>query len=875
MKLLKVFNLLVLFFLLTSCGENSIKTVEIVASSLPPSVNASIDSSKFVYYKNTQTNDVLSLKAVCRNSDMGVETTSPVIWSVTYDASSLPIPFYKEDGAPVFIQNNSSLNLFLSSIESLGTYTIKATSENGRSDLITLSVLSPYSLSNSILVSSPDNYQNIVANKNINLIRGKVYSFSLSNASSFGKVTWSLNGGSENDYLFSSKNNSSVNTREYSIVTNKSVNSHDNECVMLHLADNDAASPLSLTVSTPNEKHKININGIHQKIDKNLPFPTLAPYPIVNGYEVRVYMPDEAKNEDYELEISKNNGAIWNTVFVNNEGYYSENIERVSKFNIDETIYFKARIKNVASRTVGPISEIKLLLQSFPSTVMFNKTPHEIIMPSSITSDDDWENFKLTHPLFTLNASSSFEELCNVPLRDTLLSDALFSIYKTPLNDNNKEFLLQNPILDGENNFNDYSLDIPFYSSKDNSIFFGNTSLVKGYAPHSIVEEIDNYKIENIVDIEADVNIVPYVFFDKTKETAYYQISIMTNNSVLPKKNSWTAVVHYQNTEENKNIFVVYRGIDFKNKNGRLWHTICDENGKPILIKVNDTNEQIRIMILPSSRDIENIHYSPYIPKFNSSIWWNSTLNGEYNDAHITLETDDNIQKYTNKRIALVVQNDTSFSVEYNISEGPVDDMDTLTWTPLDFSASKTAEVSLFEKREAIGTLFLKLTSISNEDYYYIIPQSIALTPCKIGEISNYKHTKTGDYRDFDEKITATFTSPHPYIKCVYAYGYHESHSDNGGGGSEHHSLSKWTEQKNTPLNLTLYYYYSKIGHTDMSGSTTYVQYILERDYGYLDNKYYFSKDTMIKTSEFTNKVTLPSFINYRNDVSTTLWENK
>lgn len=874
MKLLKLFNLLVLFFLLTSCGENSIKTVEIVASSLPSSVESTIDSSEFVYYKTSQTNDVLSLKAICRNSDMGIENTSPVLWTITYDASSLPVPSYKEDGAPIFIQNNSSLNLFLSSIESLGTYTIKATSENGRSDFITLSVLSPYSLSNSILVSSPDSEQNVVANKNINLIRGKVYSFSLSNASSFGKVTWSLNGGSENDYLFS-KSNNSINSREYSIFTNKGVKSPGNDCVMLHLADDNIASPLSLTISTPNEKYSININGIHQKIDKSLPFPTLAPYPIVNGYEVRVYMPDEVKTGNYELEVSKNNGAIWNTVFVNNEGYYTENIERVSKFNIDETIYFKARIKNVASGTVGPVSEIKLLLQSFPNTVMFNKTSHEIIIPSSATSDNEWENFKLEHPLFTLNVSSSFEELHNVPLRETLLSDALFSIYKTPLNENKEEYLLQSPILDDEDNFNTYSLDIPFYSSKDNSVIFGNTSLVKGYAPHSIVEEIDDYKIENIVDIEAEVNIVPYVFSDKTKETAYYQISIIANKSVLPKKNSWVAVVHYQNAEENKNIFAVYRGIDFKNKNGRLWHTICDKNGEPILIKVNDANECVRIMILPSNRDVENIHYSPYTPKFNSSIWWNSTLNSEYNDAHITLETDDNIQKYTNKRIALVTQNDTSFKVEYNISEEQVSDMDTLTWTSVDFSSSNVAEIGLFEKREAKGTLFLKLTSISNEDYYYIIPQSIALTPCEIGEISNYKHTKTGDYRDFDEKITATFTSPHPYVKCVYTYGYSESHSDNGGGGTGHHSLSKWTEQKREPLNLTLYYYYSIIGHTDMSGNTTYVQYILERNYGYLDNKYYFSKDTVIKTSEFTNKVTLPSYINYRNDVSTTLWENK
>lgn len=874
MKLLKLFNLLVLFFLLASCGENSIKTVEIVASSLPSSVEGSIDSSEFVYYKTTQTNDILSLKAICRNSDMGIENTSPVLWTITYDESSLPVPFYKEDGSPVFIQNNSSLNLFLSSIESLGTYTIKATSENGRSDFITLSVLSPYSLSNSILVSSPDSEQNIVANKNINLIRGKVYSFSLSNASSFGKVTWSLNGGSENDYLFS-KSNNSINSREYSIFTNKSVNSPGNDCVMLHLADDNIASPLSLTISTPNEIYSINIKGIHQKIDKNLPFPTLAPYPIVNGYEVRVYMPGEAKNGNYELEVSKNNGAIWNTVFVGDEGYYTENIERVSKFNIDETIYFKARIKNVASGTVGPVSEIKLLLQSFPNTVMFNKTSHEIIIPSSATSDNEWENFKLEHPLFTLNVSSSFEELYNVPLRETLLSDALFSIYKTPLNENKEEYLLQSPILDDENNFNAYSLDIPFYSSKDNSVFFGNTSLVKGYAPHSVVEEIDNYKIENIVDIEAEVNIVPYVFSDKTKETAYYQISIMAKNSVLPKKNSWVAVVHYQNTEENKNNFAVYRGIDFKNKNGHLTHTICDENGEPILIKVNDANECVRIMILPSNRDVENIHYSPYTPKFNSSIWWNSTLNSEYNDAHITLETDDNIQKYTNKRIALVTQNDTSFNVEYSISEDPIDDMDTLTWTKLDFNSSKTAEVSLFEKREANGTLFLKLTSISDEGYYYIIPQGIALTPCEIGEISNYKESQEGYYYDFRKKTTATFTSPHRYIMCAYGYGYHESHSDNGGGGSEHHSLSKWAEQKREPLNLILYSFYNTIGHTDTRGETTYVHYILERDYGYLDNKYYFSKDTVIKTSEFTNKVTLPSYINYRNDVSTTLWENK
>lgn len=863
MKILKLLHLLVISVLIVSCGKETTKIIKITPQNMSRDIVHTEESKEYSYYKKDQSHDMLTLKAVCLTSNMNIDKNSNVAWQVEYKNKLLPLPVYTEKGDPMFVQNNSELTVFLSNVNNLGQYTVKAYSDNGRYEYANISVLSPYKLSSSIVVDSNDLKHKIAVGDNTTLVRGKTYSFRLTNAASFGNVTWSVYGGNKNDALISSNSFTDNNIARVGL---SNINTYGDEAVFLSLSDEQTASHVFLTASTPYESHTITINAIPPKTDLSLPCPTFAPFPIINGYEIRVFMPSDVNNEQHILEISENNSSIWNEVETNENGYYAKIITREESFNVDETIIIKARIKDTKTESIGKTSSIELLLESFPGTVKFSTLPAPLLLPNAELSDEEWENF--SSELFTLNISSSFDDIKNIAHKDTLLASSQFEIYKKQNPNAQKEVVLSRAILNDDNELVDYNVRLPMYSENDKCIYYGHSKLVKGFAPRAIVEGLDTFDVNNITDIYSDINIVPYVFsFDK--QNAYYRISIPLNTAILPQENSWVLAMHYRNTQENKEEFVVLRGVDFKNEDGFLVHMISDKNGDPINLKTNSPDEQIRLMLLPSSRIVGDVYYAPYTQHFDNSIWWNSTLNSEYMEQHVIIKTNDEVQRYTNKRIAQIELIDPSVKAEYAIDKNNTSSLELLSWHPVDFSSLNNAEISLFEKEQAEGTLYVRVTSL-NTKKFYIVAESVSLIPCRDVCLKDYKCISKNDPygKHAYKSIQANLESLHPYMECEYVYTFSSSHSDNGGGSGSSHYTTKWKKYEKGLYPLELYnYQYDDNGHTASSSGYDKTFYILLRDAGYLDNTLYFSSDAVIKKTPFTNGIKLPEYVSYRNDI--------
>ena len=863
MKILKLLHLLVISVLIVSCGKETTKIIKITPQNMSRDIVHTEESKEYSYYKKDQSHDMLTLKAVCLTSNMNIDKNSNIAWQVEYKNKLLPLPVYTEKGDPMFVQNNNALTVFLSNVNNLGQYTVKAYSDNGRCEYANISVLSPYKLSSSIVVDSNDLKHKITVGDNTTLVRGKTYSFRLTNPVSFGNVTWSVYGGNKNDALISSNSFTDNNIARVGL---SNINTYGDEAVFLSLSDEQTASHVFLTASTPYESHTITINAIPPKTDLSLPCPTFAPFPIINGYEIRVYMPSDVKNEQHILEISENNSSVWNEVETNENGYYAKIITREESFNVDETIIIKARIKDTKTESIGKTSSIELLLESFPGTVKFSTLPAPLLLPNAELSDEEWENY--SSELFTLNISSSFDDIKNIAHKDTLLASSQFEIYKKQSPNAEKEVVLSRAILNDDNELVDYNVRLPMYNENDKCIYYGHSKLVKGFAPRAIVEGMDTFDVNNITDIYSDINIVPYVFsFDK--QNAYYRIAIPLNTAILPQENSWVLAMHYRNTQENKEEFAVLRGVDFKNENGFLVHMLSDKNGNPINLKTNSPDEQIRLMLLPSSRIVGDVYYAPYTQHFDNSIWWNSTLNSEYMEQHVIIKTNDEVQRYTNKRIAQIALIDPSVKAEYAIDKNNTSSLELLSWHPVDFPSSNNAEISLFEKEQAEGTLYVRVTSL-NTKKFYIIAESVSLIPCRDVCLKDYKSISKNDPygKHAYKSIQVNLESLHPYMECEYVYTFSSSHSDNGGGGGSSHYTTKWKKYEKGLYPLELYkYQYDDNGHTASSYGYDKTFYILLRDTGYLDNTLYFSSDAVIKKTPFTNGIKLPEYVSYKNDI--------
>ena len=105
-------------------------------------------------------------------------------------------------------------------------------------------------------------------------------------------------------------------------------------------------------------------------------------------------------------------------------------------------------------------------------------------------------------------------------------------------------------------------------------------------------------------------------------------------------------------------------------------------------------------------------------------------------------------------------------------------------------------------------------------------------------------------------------------MECEYVYTFSSSHSDNGGGSGSSHYTTKWKKYEKGLYPLELYkYQYDDNGHTASSSGYDKTLYILLRDSGYLDNTLYFSSDTVIRKTPFTNGIKLPEYVSYRNDI--------
>ena len=264
MKILKLLHLLVISVLIVSCGKETTKIIKITPQNMSRDIVHTEESKEYSYYKKDQSHDMLTLKAVCLTSNMNIDKNSNVAWQVEYKNKLLPLPVYTEKGDPMFVQNNSELTFFLSNVNNLGQYTVKAYSDNGRCEYANISVLSPYKLSSSIVVDSNDLKHKITVGDNTTLVRGKTYSFRLTNPVSFGNVTWSVYGGNKNDALISSNSFTDNNIARVGL---SNINTYGDEAVFLSLSDEQTASHVFLTASTPYESHTITINAIPPKTD--------------------------------------------------------------------------------------------------------------------------------------------------------------------------------------------------------------------------------------------------------------------------------------------------------------------------------------------------------------------------------------------------------------------------------------------------------------------------------------------------------------------------------------------------------------------------------------------------------------------------------
>ena len=116
----KLVTLIFIIVLFISCGNETIKTVEITPLNMSDAVVHQDGPKNYSYYKNGQRGDLLTFKAVCTTANMVKDKNSNVSWHVEYNGEELHLPLYSDNGKPIFIPNHNELSVFLSNIDTLG-----------------------------------------------------------------------------------------------------------------------------------------------------------------------------------------------------------------------------------------------------------------------------------------------------------------------------------------------------------------------------------------------------------------------------------------------------------------------------------------------------------------------------------------------------------------------------------------------------------------------------------------------------------------------------------------------------------------------------------------------------------------------------------
>lgn len=879
LMILSVFLSLILF---TSCGEKSVNHIIVKLDNAYNFIkeNNNGSSISYVYYYNSSSgnsNNIITLHAECYDNQMAKVENKNITWKIT---NSLGETFNIAPSASsltnyLAVCNGEYLNVFLSNINTLATYTFTAYYDDIKSflsiDVDTKGAIIPHiEIEHSSSNTSFKKSVNILTPTNIKLFKGHTYKLSLSNDDTefpYGNLKWIITD-DEGTATFNTK----VDSNNFTSKNNIFKNSKD---VYINLPA-ESNKKINIKVKAGDKReYSFNIITVTPNVDETIDCPSFYTEEINNGYKVTISVSKTELNKQRVCEIERNNSGIWQEVELEN-GRYEFNLTPNLDKNEPILFEYKARLRDEKNEVVGTYSYIKLKINPTPLYVKISEEKFNIASPSKNLNDFEWQKFPSSQLLKKITINVDSEQIKMENEYQEKFKDSVLTITGEncePVLDNSNE----NIILGDDFQINNISLEIPIFNPPSYKYINASISPVKGYAKRLPEINYDKYDISNITYIPLFTRLEFSHPVFESDNLGYYQIRIHNKEHSAIRNNNWICVLTINN-----DIYKTILPSQMRKDNNDYIFTITDISNNPLPLVINSTNDKIRTMLVPLNNIDSQITYVP-VTGMGNKLFYTT------NDVKIapipSIDTSDEIQLYANKRIGLIKFDKNislnSYNIMWTLSDVLVEDVNYLSFSHLALSENK-AEIVISEKQVYNGYLYIKVAKTDNslDDYYspYIHINKVSLSQNPSCSISNLKSTNSTNYDNGYQlstwSTTADVTFPTDILELIESSDTTYSEGHNGGGGSSSYTkASDWVFKNKGTYSLSLQGGTSGIGGRDSGYSYNKKIFVVSRKKGYIDRAYYInSNGKLIDSESFSYLKKLTSGFGFKTYTGNNLW---